>query len=60
MPEGLVISSNMQKGLVKTVSEVFPLAEHRECMRHLYKISKSAFQVSPTKLDSVLLLELAR
>jgi transposase-like protein len=49
MSEGLVISSDMQKGLVKVVLKVFPLAEHRECMRHLYKNFKKRFSGKPIK-----------
>jgi hypothetical protein len=36
-PPGLVISSDACKGLEKAVGEVFPQAENRECMRHLYQ-----------------------
>jgi transposase-like protein len=43
MPEGLVISSDIQKGLIKAVSQVYPLTEHRECMRHLYSNFKKHF-----------------
>jgi transposase-like protein len=50
MPEGLVISSDMQKRLVKVVSKVFPLAKHRECMRHLYKNFKKRFSGKPIKV----------
>ena len=35
-PKGLVISTNACKGLENAVDDVFPEAEHRECMRHLY------------------------
>ncbi|KAG8075418.1 hypothetical protein GUJ93_ZPchr0006g45379 [Zizania palustris] len=35
-PDGLVISTDACKGLETAVSKVFPTAEHRECMRHLY------------------------
>jgi len=36
IPEGLVICTDACKGLEKAVSAVFPEAENRECMRHLY------------------------
>ncbi|KAJ9553069.1 hypothetical protein OSB04_017114 [Centaurea solstitialis] len=35
-PTGLVISSDMQKGLEVAITKVYPNVEHRECMRHLY------------------------
>jgi hypothetical protein len=36
-PPRLVISSDACKGLEKVVGDVFPQAENRECMRHLYQ-----------------------
>ena len=36
-PLGLVICSDACKGLEKVVGAVFPHAENRECMRHLYQ-----------------------
>ena len=36
-PPGLVVCSNACKGLEKAVEAVFPHAENRECMRHLYQ-----------------------
>jgi transposase-like protein len=50
IPEGLAISSDMQKGLIKAVSQVYPLAEHRECMRHLYSNFKKHFSSDLFKL----------
>jgi transposase-like protein len=35
-PNGLVISSDMQKGLEIAIMQIYPHAEHRECIRHLY------------------------
>jgi len=35
-PEGLVICTDACKGLGSAVGAVFPQAEYRECMRHLY------------------------
>ena len=35
-PEGLVICTDACKGLETVVGDVFPTAEYRECMRHLY------------------------
>ena len=35
-PKGLVICTDACKGLEKAVGAVFPEAEYRECMRHLY------------------------
>jgi transposase-like protein len=43
MPDGLVISSDMQKGLQNAIENVYPLAEHRECMRHLFSNFKSHY-----------------
>jgi transposase-like protein len=51
MPNGFVISSDMQKGLVETLSRVYPLAEHRECMRHLYKNLKKHFKSKKLKSE---------
>jgi hypothetical protein len=34
--EGLVICTDAYKGLGSAVGAVFPQAEYRECMRHLY------------------------
>ncbi|XP_020108011.1 uncharacterized protein LOC109723913 isoform X2 [Ananas comosus] len=42
-PEGLVISSDRQKGLDEAVFRVYPLVEHRECVRHLYTNFKRKF-----------------
>ena len=36
-PLGLVICSDACKGLEKAVGAIFPHAENRECMRHLYQ-----------------------
>ena len=36
-PEGLVICTHACKGLDTAVGAVFPTAEHRKCMRHLYE-----------------------
>lgn len=33
-PPGLAISTDAGKGLKRAVSDVYPTAEHRECMRH--------------------------
>jgi hypothetical protein len=35
-PPGLVICSDTCKGLEKAVGAIFPQAENRECMRHMY------------------------
>nr|GEX54034.1 uncharacterized protein [Tanacetum cinerariifolium] len=43
-PNGLVISSDMQKGLEVAISEVYPNVEHRECIRHLYSNFKKKFR----------------
>jgi hypothetical protein len=34
--DGWVVMSDQQKGLIKTVSEIIPNAEHRMCARHIY------------------------
>ncbi|KAI3707878.1 hypothetical protein L2E82_36777 [Cichorium intybus] len=43
-PNGLVISSDMQKGLEVAITQVYPNVEHRECMRHLYSNFKKHFR----------------
>jgi transposase-like protein len=43
MLEGLVVSSDMQKRLIKAVSQVYPLVEHRKYMRHRYGNFKKHF-----------------
>ncbi|XP_020096022.1 uncharacterized protein LOC109715442 [Ananas comosus] len=42
--EGLVFSSDRQKGLDEAVQVVYPRVEHRECMRHLYDNFKKKFR----------------
>ncbi|GJY47309.1 multidrug resistance-associated protein 5 [Tanacetum coccineum] len=41
--EGLTIISNQQKGIIKAVKEVMPLAEHRQCARHIYANFRKKF-----------------
>ncbi|CAH1453381.1 unnamed protein product [Lactuca virosa] len=43
-PNGLVISSDMQKGLEVAIMNVYPNVEHRECIRHLYSNFKKHFR----------------
>ncbi|GJZ46403.1 transposase, MuDR, MULE transposase domain protein, partial [Tanacetum coccineum] len=43
-PNGLVISSDMQKGLEAAITQVYPDVEHRECMRHLYSNFKKQYR----------------
>ncbi|GJR40987.1 reverse transcriptase domain-containing protein [Tanacetum coccineum] len=43
-PNGLVISSDMQKGLGAAITQVYPDVEHRECMRHMYSNFKKQFR----------------
>nr|GEX78420.1 transposase, MuDR, MULE transposase domain protein [Tanacetum cinerariifolium] len=45
-PDGLVISSDMQKGLEVAIMQVYPNVEHRECMRHLYSNYKKNITVT--------------
>ncbi|KAL4586837.1 hypothetical protein LXL04_011482 [Taraxacum kok-saghyz] len=42
-PDGLVISSDMQKGLEVAMMNVYPNIEHRECIRHLSSNFKKHF-----------------
>ncbi|XP_075074387.1 uncharacterized protein LOC142161992 [Nicotiana tabacum] len=52
--EGLTIISDMQKGLVASVSELLPNAEHRICARHIWSNWKQkAFFKDWSKCDSV-------
>nr|XP_043619658.1 uncharacterized protein LOC122591455 [Erigeron canadensis] len=44
MPNGLVISSDMQKGLEVAITQVYSNIEHRECIRHLYSNFKRHFR----------------
>nr|GEX49841.1 hypothetical protein [Tanacetum cinerariifolium] len=43
-PNGLVISSDMQKGLGAAITQVYPDVEHRECMRLMYSYFKKQFR----------------
>ncbi|KAI3795072.1 hypothetical protein L1987_37716 [Smallanthus sonchifolius] len=43
-PNGLVISSDMQKGFEVAITQVYPSVEHRECIRHLYSNFKKHFR----------------
>ncbi|GJT72319.1 uncharacterized protein Tco_1031605, partial [Tanacetum coccineum] len=43
-PHGLVISSDMKKGLEVAITQVYPDAEHRECLWHLYSNFKKQFR----------------
>ncbi|KAL4587087.1 hypothetical protein LXL04_011737 [Taraxacum kok-saghyz] len=43
-PSGLVISSDMQKGLEAAIMHVYPNVEHRECIRHLCSNFKKQFR----------------
>ncbi|XP_023749225.1 uncharacterized protein LOC111897504 [Lactuca sativa] len=40
---GLVLISDQHKGLVEAVKEVFPIAEHRQCARHIYANFRNKF-----------------
>nr|CAD1826025.1 unnamed protein product [Ananas comosus var. bracteatus] len=42
--EGLVFSSDRQKGLDEAVQVVYPRVEHRECIAHLYGNFKKKFR----------------
>nr|KAJ0213458.1 hypothetical protein LSAT_V11C400201180 [Lactuca sativa] len=43
-PNGLVISSDVQKGLEVAMMNVYPNVEDRECIRHLYSNFKKHFR----------------
>ncbi|XP_022019508.2 uncharacterized protein LOC110919548 [Helianthus annuus] len=43
-PNGLVISSDMQKGLDIAITQVYPNVEHRECIRHLFSNFQKRFR----------------
>nr|XP_043619629.1 uncharacterized protein LOC122591424 [Erigeron canadensis] len=43
-PDGLVISSDMQKGLEVAIMHVYSNVQHRECIRHLYSNFKKHFR----------------
>ncbi|MFS7904830.1 putative transposase, MuDR, plant, MULE transposase domain-containing protein [Helianthus anomalus] len=42
-PDGLVFSSDMQKGLDVAITQIYSNVEHRECIRHLYSNFKKTF-----------------
>ncbi|GJS25974.1 RNA-directed DNA polymerase, eukaryota [Tanacetum coccineum] len=42
--DGLVISSDMQRGLDLAIMQVYPNVEHIECMRHLYSNFKKKYR----------------
>ena len=44
IPEGLAICTDACKGLETAVGAVFPTAEYRECMRHLYGNFMKSYQ----------------
>ncbi|CAI9293844.1 unnamed protein product [Lactuca saligna] len=43
-PDGLVISSDKQKGLEVAITQVYPNVKHRECIRHLYSNFKKHYR----------------
>ncbi|KAL7584502.1 hypothetical protein Lser_V15G42910 [Lactuca serriola] len=43
---GLVLISDQHKGLIEAVKEVFPIAEHRQCARHIYANFRKRFSGS--------------
>ncbi|GJU96686.1 transposase, MuDR, MULE transposase domain protein [Tanacetum coccineum] len=45
-PDGLVISSDMQKGLAIAIMQIYPNSEHKECIRHLYSNFKKKFMAT--------------
>ncbi|GKC18498.1 pentatricopeptide repeat-containing protein, partial [Tanacetum coccineum] len=44
---GLALMSDQHKGLIEALKEVMPLAEHRQCARHIYE----EFQKSYTRVE---------
>ncbi|XP_070047313.1 uncharacterized protein [Nicotiana tomentosiformis] len=50
--EGLTIISEMQKGLVQSVVELMPNAEHRMCARHIWSNSKQKWEGEERKKSS--------
>ncbi|GKC11149.1 transposase, Ptta/En/Spm [Tanacetum coccineum] len=36
MPDGLTIISDQHKGIIEAAKQVMPMAEHRQCARHIY------------------------
>nr|GEU44807.1 reverse transcriptase domain-containing protein [Tanacetum cinerariifolium] len=46
---GLTLIEDQHKGLIEAVKDVMPLAEHRQCVRHIYE----GFEVSKVKIDVI-------
>lgn len=44
LPRGLAISTDAGQAVMAGVAEVFPLAEHRECMFHLVSNFKKKYR----------------
>lgn len=44
LPRGLAISTDAGQAVMVGVAEVFPLAEHRECMFHLVSNFKKKYR----------------
>ncbi|GJR34719.1 transposase, MuDR, MULE transposase domain protein [Tanacetum coccineum] len=50
-PDGLVISSDMQKGLAIAIMQTYPNSEHKECIIHLYSNFKKNFVATSLPLS---------
>ncbi|KAI3697583.1 hypothetical protein L6452_30676 [Arctium lappa] len=54
---GVTLMSDQHKGLVEAVKEVFPLAEHRQCARHIYANFRKKYTENGASIGVLLQME---